>query len=319
MKAAIIGACGGNAGNHIRAYKKLGIKISAIVDVNKKGKKLARELGAEFYSDYKDINESITDIASVSMPPYLQPIVTSHLLKRGISVLCEKPISPTVKEGKKLRKIISSTGKILMVGFCFRFSQKFIKLKELIESNVIGETLYINARYSAASNFKDNWRTDIKKGGGILLVNSIHYADLAPWLIGQKIETVDAYGSSRFHLKEAEDNSILILKHKDVCVTTVSGHYWIFKKSVVDFEVIGTKARATFEKNCIILDKNNGREEKVEYKENDMYYAEVKHFIECVKNKTSPQCGLEESLQATNIIEKARLSMLKGKRIWIKS
>lgn len=315
MQVAIIGACGANAHNHIRAYKKLGIKISAIVDVSERGKELAKELDAEFYSDYRKIDASIAELASVSLPPYLHTKVCSYLLSKGINVLCEKPVSLTVKEGEILRDIIHSSGKVLMVGFCLRFAEKFIKFKRLIEDGKMGNIIHINSRFSAMSRFKGDWRADPQKGGGLCLVNRIHSVDLATWLTGQKVESIDAYGDSSFHQQMAEDNCIILLRHKNGCITTISGHYWPFKKTIVGFEVIGTKALAIFEDNNIILNKENSEEERIEFADNDMYYAEVKHFIECVVKGNIPQCGLEESLQATAIIEKAKLSMVKRERI----
>ncbi|MFH1478047.1 MAG: Gfo/Idh/MocA family oxidoreductase [Verrucomicrobiota bacterium] len=318
MKAVIIGACGANARHHIRAYKALNVEIAAIVDVNENGKKLAAEIGAEFFTDFRSINSSICDVASVSLPPYLHPLVTTQLLKNQVHVLCEKPISCTVKDGKPLRAVLASSKAKLMVGFSMRFDQRFIALRKLVQSGVFGDVLYINARYSAASSFAGLWRADPEKGGGIFLVNSIHFMDLIPWMIGKNVVSVDAYGGSAFQKEKAEDNGVICLKHQGGCLTMASGHYWPFKESEVVFEVIGTKARALLEKDAVVLHKAGSEKERIPCGGN-MIEEEIKYFIDCIRTGSPPCPSLDESLKATHLIECAKNSVLKEQRIWIQN
>lgn len=316
MKVAIIGVCGANAKKHLNSYKKLEEKISVVVDTNPKGQSIADELNCSYLDDYSKLDSSMADIASVSLPPYLHARVVGHLVSKGIHVLCEKPLPLTVDEGKALESVIQAGGVSVMVGFCLRFSKKFLTIRELIEQGKIGTPVQIRARYSALSKIEGTWRADPGKGGGIMLVNSIHYFDLAPWLIGSKVICADAYGDSAFQGQPAEDNVHIILSHENGCKTIIDANYWTFNSSSVEFEVIGSTGRMYILQNTVILENSDGSD-KIEIENDSMYLAEVSYFIESVKSGSAPRPGILEGINAARLVEKAALSMKQKERIWI--
>ncbi|MCE5322641.1 Gfo/Idh/MocA family oxidoreductase [bacterium] len=317
MKVAIIGICGANARKHLNSYKELDEQISVVVDTNPKGQLIADELNCTFLDDYAKLDASMAEIASVSLPPYLHARVVEHLISKGIHVLCEKPLPLTASEGQRLKGIIE-TGKVsVMVGFCLRFSKKFMAIRELIEQGKIGTPVQIRSRYSAPSAIEGSWRADPDMGGGIMLVNSVHYFDLAPWLIGSGVMCIDAYGDSAFHGQSAEDNAHIILSHENGCKTIIDANYWNVNSSTTEFEVIGTKGRTFILQNTVIMENSDGTD-KIEIENDKMYLAEVSHFIESVKSGNAPQPGISEGINAAILAENAALSMKRGERIWLK-
>lgn len=318
MKVAIIGACGANAKNHLNSYKALGEQISAVVDTNPNGQSIADELNCVFLNDYRKLDASIADIASVSLPPYLHARVVEHLVSEGIHVLCEKPLPLTVDEGQLLKSSIQASGVSVMVGFSLRFSKKFTTIRELIEQGKLGDPVQIRARYSAPSRFDGSWRADPDNGGGIMLVNSIHYFDLAPWLLGSKVICVDAYGDSIFHGQPAEDNVHIILSHENGCKTIIDGNYWTFNSATVEFEVIGSKGRLFILQNTVVIETSDGTN-KIKIENDNMYLTEVSRFIGSVKSGIDLRPGISEGISAAQLAEKAALSMRREERIWLEN
>ena len=317
MKVAIIGAAGANAKNHISAWQKAGAEIKFIVDLNEeKGKEVANAIGASYLSDYKELDSRKVDAVSISLPPFLHAETCRHFLANNVHVLCEKPVTLNRLEGDRLLNTLKSSKALLMAGFCLRFNALYIKMRELVQSGELGEIVMLNSRYSTLNTGATGWRSDPEKGGGICLVNRIHSIDLAYWLLGQDIVTVDAYGNSMFFNGKAEDNCVLLLRHEKGCVSKIYGHYWRIKKSVVEFEIIGTKGRAAIENNnSLVLEKEDGNTEVLNVPACNMYEAEVRHFILCINENRSPSCGLEDSMRATDIVEEAIASIKEGKRI----
>lgn len=317
MKVAIIGAAGANAKNHIAAWKKNDIPIKFVVDLNEeKGREVAGNIGAEFLSDYKELDAGKIDAVSVNLPPFLHAGVCKYFLEKDIHVLCEKPVTLNRSEGELLADTLKKSKAFLMAGFCLRFNTLYQKMRELVQNGEIGETVMLNSRYSTLNAGASGWRSDPAKGGGICLVNRIHSIDLAYWMLGQKITSVDAYGNSMFFNGKAEDNCILLLQHEKGCVSKIYGHYWRINKSVVEFEIIGTTGRISIENNnSLVLEKENGTSEVLTVPAANMYENEVRHFISCINEKRIPSCGLEDSMRATDIVDDAISSIKKGKRI----
>lgn len=120
-------------------------------------------------------------------------------LDNGIDVVTEKPMTT---DENKCQKIIDaqrrSKGKLINA-FNYRYGRLFTKLKEIIQSNEIGDLVsidlnwYLNT-YHGASYFR-RWHGLRDKGGTLLLHKSAHHFDLLNWFIGSDPVEVHAYGA----------------------------------------------------------------------------------------------------------------------------
>src|SRR2546427_12276448 len=73
------------------------------------------------------------DLVSVAVPPEQHFQVASDFLEAGVSVLLEKPITPTLEEARELFAIARRTGAILHVGHVERFNGAVQELKKIVE------------------------------------------------------------------------------------------------------------------------------------------------------------------------------------------
>ena len=64
-------------------------------------------------------------------------------MEKGVHVLCEKPMSVTLKEAIAMHETAKKTGKILSIGFQPRMDPNMKKVKEIVESGVLGQIYYI--------------------------------------------------------------------------------------------------------------------------------------------------------------------------------
>jgi predicted dehydrogenase len=153
-------------------------------------------------------------------------------LDKGINVVTEKPMTT---DENKCQKIIDaqrrSKGKLIMA-FNYRYGKVFTKLKEIIQSNEIGDLVsidlnwYLNT-YHGASYFR-RWHGLRDKGGTLLLHKSAHHFDLLNWFIGSDPVEVHAYGALE---KYGKNNSFRgsncrTCLHKDKCK-----FYWDITKN----------------------------------------------------------------------------------------
>jgi predicted dehydrogenase len=99
---------------------------------------------ASFTKDHFDIlGDNEIDLICIATPPETHFRLARDALEHGKHVLVEKPMTTTVKEGKKLIEIANKAEKLLMVDHTFVFSPPVIKIKGLIGN--IGDPLYFDS------------------------------------------------------------------------------------------------------------------------------------------------------------------------------
>ncbi len=126
-------------------------------------------------------------------------------LEKGYHILLEKPISPSLSECKKIEETAQKYNRKVVVCFVLRYTPFYSKLKEIIDSNVIGDIMTVNAEeclgywHQAHSFVRGNWR-DSNVTSSLILTNCCHDMDMLLWLTGKKCKKVSSFGSLK-HFK----------------------------------------------------------------------------------------------------------------------
>ena len=149
LKVGIIGT-GWIADAHASKYKEMNdVEVVALADlVPGKAKKFAEKWefnDARCYLSHKELLDNEKNLDAVSICTYNRTHAecTIYALKKGVNVLCEKPMSVTLDEAIEMRKAEKESGKILSIGFQPRMDPNMKKIKEIVESGVLGEIYYI--------------------------------------------------------------------------------------------------------------------------------------------------------------------------------
>ena len=149
LKVAIIGT-GWIADAHVNKYKEMeDVEIVALADlVPGKAEKFAKKWeleGVRCYLSHKDLLDSEKELDAVSVCTYnrTHKECTVYALKKGVNVLCEKPMAVTLDEAVEMRKAEKESGKILSIGFQPRMDPNMKKIKEIVESGILGDIYYI--------------------------------------------------------------------------------------------------------------------------------------------------------------------------------
>jgi predicted dehydrogenase len=128
LSVAVIG-CGAFGRNHARVYHELEnsgepIRLAALVDLDhSRAEILAREFNCKAYASVEQlINSARIDAASVAVPTVHHAAIARKLMKAGVDVLIEKPLTTTLVEADELIEIASRSGRIAQVGHLERFN-----------------------------------------------------------------------------------------------------------------------------------------------------------------------------------------------------
>ncbi len=155
----------------------------------------------------------IADLAIIATMDneHYEPVMEAIELKYDI--LLEKPVSPYPHECKKIALAAKKYQVNVIVCHVLRYSEMFLKLKNIIDEGKIGEIVSINHEecvgnvHQSHSFVRGNWG-NCKKGAFMLLQKSCHDMDILQWLIGRKCKKVQSFGSlTYFTSKNAPDGS----------------------------------------------------------------------------------------------------------------
>ncbi|KAL1880542.1 hypothetical protein VTK73DRAFT_5555 [Phialemonium thermophilum] len=191
-------------------------KLVGICDTNQTRMKAANdrifELGGERVPMYKAddfdkmVEEQKPDVVIVTTIDSFHHVYCIRAMELGCDAITEKPM--TVDE-HKLQLMIDAekrTGKQVRVLFNYRYAPHHTKVRELIQSGVIGEVATVHMDWildcAHGSDFMRRWHRNKETSGGIQMHKSIHHFDLVHFWLNTEPETVYCVGSLRFYGKE---------------------------------------------------------------------------------------------------------------------
>lgn len=234
-KIAIIGI-GAIAGMHARAIADIpGTKlVSASCRTEDKGRKFSDQFNCRWFADYETmLDQEKPDIVTICTPSgaHLEP--TLACAKRGIHVLCEKPLEISTARVDQMIDACKSAGVYLGGIFPQRFNPVVVALQEAAAAGRFG-TLSVASSYvpwwrEDAYYAPSRWQGKLKlDGGGAMMNQSIHGVDAVQWIMGSAmndlapnanpVAEVFAFTGKRGHdpnLIEVEDTAVAVLRFRN--------------------------------------------------------------------------------------------------------
>lgn len=191
-------------------------KLIAIIEPNQENKTLAKEnlpdidtydSIEEFYSQ----NNSLIDFANICTPNYLHIEHSTIFLKNGTNVICEKPLSLSIKTAQILKKLTKEYKKEVFCVLQNRYSPPIQWLKEVISEKLIGKTFHIQIncywnrddRYYFPNGIKHDWKGTKSKDGGVLYTQFSHFVDILTWVFGE-VTNVEHRSSNFMHQEKTD-------------------------------------------------------------------------------------------------------------------
>ena len=130
-------------------------------------------------------------------------------LLAGCDVITEKPMTTDAAKCQAIMDAVKTSGKRVRVAFNYRWAPFRTKVKELIDSGVVGKIHSVNLEYMLDTNhgadYFRRWHAQIENSGTLLVHKSTHHFDLVNWWLDAIPQQVFAYGDRVFYGK---DNAI---------------------------------------------------------------------------------------------------------------
>jgi len=189
LRVGVVGLGMGSV--HVEGYQEDGrAEVVALCDVEAaRLEKVGRKYGvAELFTDAGEMfRKARLDAVSIATPNTFHAPLTIGAFRRGLHVLCEKPMAMTVREAQRMLEAGKKARRNLMINFSYRFSDMSYALKQQVEAGVVGDIYFgrtVWHRRRGVPGFGGWFGQKELAGGGPLIDLGVHRLDLALWLMG---------------------------------------------------------------------------------------------------------------------------------------
>ncbi|MBN2595002.1 MAG: Gfo/Idh/MocA family oxidoreductase [Sedimentisphaerales bacterium] len=288
----------------------------------------------EFADKYgiNDVTDQINDMLGrediqavvISTPNKFHAPYAIEFMKNGIDVFVEKPMAVSALQGTEMIECARKNERILMIGHMWRFDTEVNYIRDIVQSGKPGD-IFKTKGYGIHVNWGPaGWFTEKElAGGGALADMGVHAIDTARYILGDP-EPKEVYAkiSTSFGDYEVDDNGIVVITWETGAVSIIESGWWHPHADGPEAgtQVFGTEGYAslfpTFWKK-----KQGDNPEKIvpdmperkEHCDQVMYSQQMKHFIECVRNRIKPVSGMTEGQTVLRIVDAAYESARSGK------
>lgn len=155
------------------------------------------------------------DLVYIATPPFLHYAQAMAALKAGKHVICEKPLAVTLEEADEMIAAAQDQDLLLIANLMQRYNPLFSQIKELIDSQVLGNLLHAYFENYATDEGlpPEHWFWDRTKSGGIFIEHGVHFFDMFTGWLGEG--TVESAQTSKRGGTDIEDQVQCSVRYGD--------------------------------------------------------------------------------------------------------
>lgn len=248
--------------------------------------------------------------------------LTEKALKAGLHVLVEKPMARSTAECDQLIDLAASQNKVLMVGHTFLYSAHVRKIKEIVDKGDLGDIQYISSRRLNLGLFQ--------KDINVTWDLAPHDLSIILYIIGEMPLSVNCCGKAHVSRGVEDVTNMSLVFRKDRLATVHNS--WLDPRKVREMTIVGTRRMVVYD-DVAPLEKIRIYDSRVEvpphydtfaefqyaYHYGDMYVPYVKqeeplkvecqHFVDCIRDHTTPLSDGEQGRQLVSVLEAASSSL----------
>lgn len=184
---ALIG-CGFFAQNHLKAWADMPeVELVATCDIDEAcATTAARDFGGRAYSDAAELfaNEEL-DFVDIATTPPTHRMMVELAAKHGVAAICQKPLAWDMTDAKAMVKAMADKDLPFMVHENFRFQYPMRKVKEVLDSGVIGRPFFSRISFRTAHDVYSAQPWCMEAERMIIADVSVHQFDLTRFFMGE--------------------------------------------------------------------------------------------------------------------------------------
>lgn len=151
LRVAIVG-CGKIADGHIEEIQKMPAAAKVVAACDREilmAEQIAVRHGLPAH--YDDLDQLLTrekpEVVHITTPPESHLPLAIQCLDAGAHVYVEKPLAPTLADGKRLVEHALATKKKLTIGYSYLFDPPALTMRDLVRHGVLGDPVHVESFY----------------------------------------------------------------------------------------------------------------------------------------------------------------------------
>lgn len=196
---ALVGAAGYIAPRHMHAIKATGNVLVAALDPNDSVGVIDSHFpDADFFTEFERFDRHVDKLrranagrqihyVSICSPNYLHDSHMRFALRSGADAICEKPLVLNPWNIDGLREIERETGRKVNTILQLRVHPAIRALRERVLMDTRKTKREVNLTYvtSRGNWYRQSWKGDVKKSGGIATNIGVHFFDMLHFVFGK--------------------------------------------------------------------------------------------------------------------------------------
>jgi predicted dehydrogenase len=165
------------------------------------------------------------DAVAIVTPNHMHAPVAMQFLKRGIHVICDKPLTATLSEAKKLAKAAEASGVVFALTHNYTGYPMIRQAKAMIANGDLGDLRLVNVEYiqdwlteplEGTGQKQADWRTDPARSGvgGSTGDIGTHAFNLANFVTGLTLDTLAADLTAFVSGRRVDDNGHVLMRYQ---------------------------------------------------------------------------------------------------------
>ncbi len=267
------------------------------------------------------------DAVIVTNPTALHLDVAIPAAEAGCHILLEKPISHTLAGVDELHKAADKSGARILVGFQFRYHPALRKVAEMLAGEEIGRPISFRAHWGEYlpgwhpwEDYRNSYSARSDLGGGVILTLT-HPLDYLHWLLGD-VNSVWAFAGVFGDLElDVVDTAEIGLQFASGVVGSVHLNY-NQRPARHQLEIVCTEGTVRWDNAGTAVDyyiASAGSWQRHpmpdDFERDDLFRAQMSHFLEVVRGEAQPLCTLEDGRTALQVALAAHQSANDGCRV----
>ncbi|MBT8414592.1 MAG: Gfo/Idh/MocA family oxidoreductase [Boseongicola sp.] len=318
VRAAIVGLgrWGQNLVSSVSGRPDAGLEFTrGVTRTPEKARAFSLAQGLPVSDDYEAVLADAEIDAVVLATPHSQHCEQiCAAAKAGKHVFVEKPVTLTVAEAQQAIEACDAHSVVLCAGFNRRFLPGYEALRGLAQSGDIGVPLHVDANFSGPFGYDysaDMWRGSVSENpAGGMAAMGIHMLDAMIAVLGP-VETVACLSRRRVLTAPIDDTTTVQLEF----VSGATGTLTTLMATAANwrFQIFGSSGWAAMpDQEQLTIQKTGQDPAFMGFDACDTLYEELKHFAQCVLNKSAPIVPVQDILSGVAAMEAISASAANG-------
>ncbi len=273
------------------------------------------------YSDWRQmLDAEQPDFVDIITPPETHLEMCTEAAERGIPIICQKPLAPTLTESQQIVDTVRAAGVRFLVHENWRWQPWYRKIKELQVSGMLGEVTHCTFRMRTGDGWGEDAylaRQPFFRNYPRLLVyeTGVHFIDTFRFLLG---EIVEVYANLRRlnPVIQGEETGQLFFRHASGATSVLDANRYNESESddprftFGDLRLDAMKGHLTMDTNGTLRFKPLGEAvQEIDYPHErrgfagDCVYALQRHFVDCMRAGAPFESTGEDYLRTLAVVE----------------